>query len=71
MENILANAALLNRALLETDEEQYDIDAQQVLAALKKLQINDVSKVLEVCFSRTLAFLWSNIHARSFRILMH
>lgn len=48
MENLLANAALLSPSLLITDEEQYDIDAHQVLQALKKLNLSDASKVLEV-----------------------
>lgn len=48
MDNILANAALLNHVLLDTDEEQYDNDAHQVVQALRKLQLNDPTKVLEV-----------------------
>ena len=54
MDGILANVALLDTVLLETDEEEYDSVANQALQALRKISTNDSSKVLEVMGTITL-----------------
>lgn len=48
MEALLANAAQLNRVLLDTDEDEYDGVARDVVQALKKFNTNDSKQVLEV-----------------------
>ncbi|KAK5082188.1 hypothetical protein LTR05_007331 [Lithohypha guttulata] len=48
MDTILANASQLNPVLLATDEDEYDGVARDVLQALKKIQMNDANKILEV-----------------------
>lgn len=48
MDDILATATTLDRVLLETDEEEYDNTALQILAALRKVTLNDQAALVKV-----------------------
>ena len=48
MEAIIANASTLNQVLLDTDEEEYDATAVQTIQLLKKLNLTDPPRTLEV-----------------------
>lgn len=48
MDDILVTATTLDRVLLETDEEEYDNTALQILAALRKTPLNDQAALVKV-----------------------
>lgn len=48
MDDILATATTLDRVLLETDEEEYDNTALQILIALRKAPLNDQAALVKV-----------------------
>lgn len=48
MEDILVHGTALDRVLLDTDEEEYDTIALQVLAALRKTNLNDQTSLPQV-----------------------
>lgn len=48
MDDILATATTLDRVLLETDEEEYDNTALQILTALRKAPLNDQAALVKV-----------------------
>ena len=50
MDDILATAVTLDRVLLETDEDEYDNTALQILTALRKLIFNDQGALVKVGF---------------------
>lgn len=52
MDEILATATTLDHALLETDEEEYDNTAGQLLVALRKVPLNDQSALVKVNMQR-------------------
>lgn len=47
MDDILATATTLDRVLLETDEEDYDNTALQLLIALRKTSLTDQDTLLK------------------------
>lgn len=48
MDDLLATATTLDRVLLETDEEEYDSTAVQILIALRKVPLNDQASLAKV-----------------------
>lgn len=50
MDDILATATTLDRVLLETDEDEYDNTALQILTALRKAPLNDQAAIVKVGF---------------------